>query len=144
MPDHYFIDFMVSRFFASQGLCHGHRRAYSQEGEQLFCQEITCQFANEFAFRESMTIFTDHTAECRKSLEPMWIVIGSMPCFLNDGLGGEAQWSVHHGHLTSTPRSLHFGDSWRHMCMLNLGSLHPVVCVRSRWGCFSVYATLIS
>jgi hypothetical protein len=49
---------------------------------------------------------------CPKSLEPMGIlIIGSMTCFLIDGLGGEAQWIGHQNHLTLTPWNLHFRDS---------------------------------
>jgi hypothetical protein len=33
-------------------------------------------------------------------------------------LGGEAQWSGHHDHITLTAQTLHFGNSWRHRYML--------------------------
>jgi hypothetical protein len=48
----------------------------------------------------------------QNSLEPMGIlIVGSMTCFLIDEFGGEAQWSGHHDRLTSTPWTLHLGDS---------------------------------
>jgi hypothetical protein len=47
-----------------------------------------------------------------ENLESMRIlIIGSMTYFLIDGLGGEAQWSGHHDHITLTAQTLHFGNS---------------------------------
>jgi hypothetical protein len=84
------------------------------------CQgNLILVYIGEYNFRLCQLYSDPFYLQCPRSLEPMGIlIIGSMTCFLIDGLGGRPSVVGHHDHLTLTPSTLHFGDSWKHRCML--------------------------